>query len=54
MMTKAEELAQKEHLTSDDLDYIMTMNHSEYKEYSKKISQESGYIKQLRDKNEKL
>jgi len=54
MMTKAEELAQKEHLTSDDLDYIMTMNHSEYKEYSKKISQESGYIKHLRDKNEKL
>lgn len=52
-MSKSEDLAKKEHLTDDDLDYIMTMDHSEYKEYSKTKSQESGYIKHLRDRDSK-
>lgn len=53
IMSKSEDLAKKEHLTDDDLDYIMTMDHSEYKEYSKTKSQESGYIKHLRDRDSK-
>lgn len=50
-MTKAEELGRKkrEDLTDSDWDYIMTMDHVEYKEYSRAKSIDHGYIRHLRD-----
>jgi ribosome-binding ATPase YchF (GTP1/OBG family) len=49
-MTKAEKLGSKveEELTDDDWNYIMTMGHSEYREYSLAKSKDRGYIHHLR------
>jgi hypothetical protein len=48
-MTKAEELAIKETLSDDDMSYIMTMDHVEYKEYSLAKSRDRGLIKYFKD-----
>jgi len=50
-MTRAEELGCKDpkDLTEDDWNYIMTMDHVEYNEYSMAKSRDRGYIKHIRD-----
>jgi|LWDU01.1.fsa_nt_gi hypothetical protein len=47
--TKAEKLAIKDNLTDDDLSYIMTMDHVEYKEYSLANSRNRGIIRYFKD-----
>jgi len=48
-MTKAEELASKTVLTDEDWDYIMTMDHVEYREYSSHKSKHEGLRKHWKD-----
>jgi hypothetical protein len=45
-MTKAEELGKKseEEFTDDEWNYVMTMNHVEYKEYTLARSRDRGFI----------
>ena len=47
--TKAEQIAEKGELSGDDWDYVMTMGHSEYREYSLAVSKNRGYIKHMSD-----
>jgi len=50
-MSKAEELGKKgeSNLTEDEWNYVMTMGHSEYREYSLAKSRDRGYIRHLKD-----
>jgi hypothetical protein len=50
-MTRIEELVSKEELTEDDLEYIMTMDGVEYKEYCKAVSKDRGFINHIKNMN---
>ena len=46
--TKAEEISRKTDLDGDDINYIMTMGHSEYRDYCLAVSKDRGYINHIR------
>ena len=47
-MTRAEEIALKPELENDDINYIMTMGHSEYRDYCLAVSKDRGYINHIK------
>ena len=50
IMSKAEELGKKgeANFTEEDWEYVMTMGHGEYREYSLAKSRDRGYINYIR------
>tara|TARA_B100001964_G_scaffold237921_1_gene302378 strand:+ start:52 stop:291 length:240 start_codon:yes stop_codon:yes gene_type:complete len=50
IMSKAEELGKKgeANFTKEDWEYVMTMGHDEYREYSLAKSRDRGYINYIR------
>jgi glycyl-tRNA synthetase beta subunit len=47
-MNEAERLGKQEELSDSDWDYIMTMGHSEYRDYRLSVSRDRGYINHVR------